>query len=89
MSEKFFLNAEDTLTVLSDFNRMEVTGATAEELRKLYEALREEMHKIREQTGDSAFENGHYRRAAQLLDEITRQDTFTPFLTSVAYADIE
>ena len=53
------------------------------------ELLREEMDKIREQTGDSAFENGHYRRAAQLLDEITEQDAFTPFLTSVAYADIE
>jgi len=53
------------------------------------ELLREEMDKIREQTGDSAFENGHYRRAAQLLDEITDQDVFTPFLTSVAYADIE
>ncbi len=51
--------------------------------------LREEMDKIREQTGDSAFENGHYRRAAQLLDEITEQSAFTPFLTSVAYADIE
>ena len=50
--------------------------------------LREEMEKIREQVGDSAFENGHYRRAAQLLDEITEQDAFAPFLTTVAYADI-
>jgi malate synthase len=53
------------------------------------ELLQEEMDKIREQAGDAAFENGHYRRAAQLLDEITEQDVFTPFLTSVAYADIE
>ena len=51
--------------------------------------LREEMDKIREQVGDSAFENGHYRRAAQLLDKITQQDAFSPFLTSVAYADID
>jgi len=51
--------------------------------------LREEMDKIREQVGDSAFENGHYRRAAQLLDEMTLQDTCTPFLTLVAYADID
>ena len=51
--------------------------------------LREEMEKIREQVGDSALENGHYRRAAQLLDEITEQDAFAPFLTTVAYADIE
>ena len=51
--------------------------------------LREEMGKIRELLGDSAFENGHYRRAAQLLDEIIMQDDFSPFLTLVAYADID
>ena len=51
--------------------------------------LREEMDKIRVEVGDAAFENGHYRRAAQLLEEITQQDTFSPFLTSVAYADID
>jgi malate synthase len=51
--------------------------------------LREEMGRIREQIGDSAFENGHYRRAAQLLDEITMQDDFSPFLTLVAYAEID
>jgi hypothetical protein len=47
------------------------------------------MEKIHEQVGDSAFENGYYRRAAQLLDKITEQDAFAPFLTTVAYADIE
>jgi malate synthase len=51
--------------------------------------LREEMGRIREQLGDAAFDNGHYRRAAQLLDEITMQDEFSPFLTLVAYADID
>jgi len=51
--------------------------------------LREEMGKIREQVGEDAFEHGHYRRAAQLLDEITASDSFSPFLTSVAYADID
>jgi len=51
--------------------------------------LREEMARIREQVGDSAFENGHYRHAAQLLDEITVQDTCPPFITVVAYADID
>ncbi len=35
LSEKFFLNAEDTLTVLADFHNMEVTGVTADELRIL------------------------------------------------------
>ena len=51
--------------------------------------LREEMGRIREQLGNSAFDNGHYRRAAQLLEEITTQDEFSPFLTLVAYADID
>jgi malate synthase len=51
--------------------------------------LRDEMDKIRQQVGESAFEHGHYRRAAQLLDEITASDSFAPFLTSVAYADID
>jgi malate synthase len=56
----------------------------------LFKSLqREEMGKIREQLGDAAFDNGHYRRAAQLLDEITLQDDFSPFLTLVAYADID
>lgn len=51
--------------------------------------LREEMDKIREQVGAAAFANGHYVRAAELLDTITQQDSFAPFLTSVAYTDID
>ncbi len=51
--------------------------------------LREEMDKICEQVGQAAFASGHYRRAAELLDEITKPDVFAPFLTSVAYADID
>lgn len=56
----------------------------------LFKALvREEMEKIREQVGDAQFEQGHYRRAARLLDEMTAAESFSPFLTSVAYADID
>jgi malate synthase len=51
--------------------------------------MREEMGKIRLEVGESAFENGQYRRAAQLLDEITHNDSFSPFLTTVAYEDID
>jgi malate synthase len=51
--------------------------------------MREEMDKIRKQVGDPAFENGHYRRAAQLLDEITHQESFAQFLTSAAYGDLD
>ncbi|NOX67956.1 MAG: malate synthase A [Gammaproteobacteria bacterium] len=51
--------------------------------------LREEMDCIREQVGDEAFENGRFRKAAKLMDEITGQDEFVPFLTSVAYEYID
>lgn len=51
--------------------------------------LREEMDRIREQVGDESFENGHFRKAAQLMDEITKQNEFVPFLTSVAYDYID
>lgn len=51
--------------------------------------LREEMDRIREQVGDESFENGHFRQAAQLMDEITKQNEFVPFLTSVAYDYID
>ena len=51
--------------------------------------LREEMDNIRDQVGDERFEAASYRRAAQLMDEITEQDDFAPFLTSVAYQDVQ
>jgi len=50
--------------------------------------LREEMDRIRDQLGDAAFEGGDYRRAAQILDRLTRSDDFAPFLTLVAYEDL-
>jgi malate synthase len=50
--------------------------------------LREEMDKIREAVGDAAFDAGHYRRAAQLLDYITKQNEFVQFLTLEAYKDL-
>lgn len=56
----------------------------------LFESLlREEMDRIRGEVGDAPFESGHYRRAAQLLAEITSQETFAPFLTNAAYDDID
>ncbi|MFT5501867.1 MAG: malate synthase, partial [Woeseiaceae bacterium] len=51
--------------------------------------LREEMDKIHKQVGDERFAAASYRRAAQLMDEITQQDEFAPFLTSVAYPDVQ
>jgi malate synthase len=51
--------------------------------------LAEEMDKIRGAVGAERFEAGSYRRAAELFDRITKQDEFAPFLTLVAYADLE
>lgn len=51
--------------------------------------LREEMDRIRESVGEEAFENGQYRQAARLMDSITRSGDFAPFLTSIAYQEIE
>jgi malate synthase len=51
--------------------------------------LREEMDAIRDAVGDQRFEAGSYRRAAQLMDEITRQDEFAGFLTLVAYDELD
>jgi malate synthase len=51
--------------------------------------LREEMDNICERIGKDAFERGRYRKAARLLDQLTQDDNFAEFLTSVAYQDID
>lgn len=51
--------------------------------------LREEMDRIREHVGAGPFEGGKYRRAAKLLDQLTKDDQFSEFLTIVAYNDID
>ena len=51
--------------------------------------MREEMESLRGSIGDDAFEAGRFRRAAQLLDEITKQNEFVPFLTLAAYPDLD
>jgi len=51
--------------------------------------LREEMDSICALTGKDSFERGHYRQAARLLDQLTKDDHFAEFLTTVAYQDID
>jgi malate synthase len=51
--------------------------------------LREEMGKIQDAVGDEQFDNGNYRKAAKLLDELTQQSNIADFLTSEAYPDID
>ena len=57
---------------------------------ELFQALlEEELDKLKEQFGDSHFANGHFRHAAKLFDGIIANDEFSPFLTSVAYREID
>jgi malate synthase len=51
--------------------------------------LREEMDQIRASVGEADFGSGHFRQAARLMDEITKSGDFAPFLTSIAYQDID
>lgn len=51
--------------------------------------LAEELDDIRNTVGADLFSKAKFERAAQLLDQITAQDEFVPFLTSVAYQDID
>jgi len=56
----------------------------------LYEQVSvEELEAIRNEVGDAAFADGHYVKAADLLDRITRDDSFVEFLTLVAYEEID
>lgn len=53
------------------------------------DVLQEELAGIRKAVGDAAFQSGHYQRAAELLDEITRKDEFEDFLTLAAYRELD
>ena len=69
------------------------TGVLDEGRNITYEMFRtllgEELEKIREAVGDEHFQAGHYEHAAKLMDQITAQDEFVLFLTSVAYQDVD
>ena len=51
--------------------------------------LREEVGVIRADVGESAFERGAWRVAAGLLEKVTVADDFEPFLTTLAYAELD
>ncbi len=57
---------------------------------EMFEQLRdEELASIRREAGDDVFTDGHFEHAAQLIDQITREDEFVDFLTLVAYEAID
>ena len=51
--------------------------------------LREEMEKIRAAVGEERFMAGSYRKAARLMDHITAENAFVPFLTLIAYDELD
>jgi malate synthase len=51
--------------------------------------LDEEMDKLQSVVGDQEFEGRSYQKAAQLLDRITKQEEFAPFLTLEAYKELD
>ena len=63
-------------------------NVTLELFRKI---LDEEKERLRAElgVGDRGFEDGHYGRAAELLDDITAREDFVPFLTTEAYAFVD
>ena len=48
-----------------------------------------QLARIRAEEGEAAFAAGHFVRAAAILDQLTANPDFEPFLTLVAYRDID
>ncbi len=69
------------------------TGVLDEGRNVTYEFFKmilcEELKKIRDKVGADYFRAGNFERAAKLMERITAQDDFVPFLTSVAYQEID
>jgi malate synthase len=51
--------------------------------------LTEELARIRAKVGPGEFSAGHYARAAELVEELVTDRSFAPFLTLLAYRDID
>jgi malate synthase len=62
------------------------TNITFELFRSLVD---EELDEIRDSEGDAAFDAGHYREAAEFLDEISRAPDLVDFATVEAYRKLE
>jgi len=58
-------------------------------LKLVREMLAEQLARIKVEAGAAAFAAGHYARAAELVDELTADPAFEPFLTLVAYREID
>ena len=53
---------------------------------ELYSSLlAEQIEKIRDMVGEEKFNDGAYRRAAEIFDSLVREKIFTEFLTLKSY----
>ncbi|HXV40093.1 MAG TPA: malate synthase A [Steroidobacteraceae bacterium] len=66
-----------------------MAGGAAVTLALVRQEIADQLARIREETGAQAFDAGHYAHAARLLDSLTANPEFEPFLTIVAYRDID
>jgi malate synthase len=53
------------------------------------ETLTKELARLRAEQGEAAFRGGHYEAAARLLERLTADPEFAPFLTLLAYQEID
>jgi malate synthase len=53
------------------------------------ELLQEETEVMQRTMGEETYGAGHYRTAANYLEQITLTDKFVPFLTTVIYDDLD
>jgi hypothetical protein len=51
--------------------------------------LARELTRLRAEQGDAAFRGGHFESAAELLEHLTADPQFAPFLTLLAYREID
>ena len=58
-------------------------------LQMVREVLAQELARLRAEQGETAFRNGHFESAAELLDRLTADSHFAPFLTLLAYQKID
>ncbi|MEX0735378.1 MAG: malate synthase A [Steroidobacteraceae bacterium] len=58
-------------------------------LERVREEAKSVLAEIRAETGDAAFDAGHYARAAEHVDRLTANPEFEPFLTRNAYEELD
>jgi malate synthase len=58
-------------------------------LELVRETLASELARLRAQLGEAAFAAGHFEPAARLLEQLTAEAKFAPFLTLLAYEQID